>query len=36
MEGTQPDEKRVVLKTKPGIEGETFPGYSRVSPDVWL
>ena len=36
MEGTQPDEKCVVLKTKPRIEGQTFPGYSGASPGIWL
>ena len=36
MESTQPDEKCVVLKTKPISEGQTFPGYSGVSTDVWL
>ena len=36
MESTQPDEKCMLLKTKPVIEGQTFPGYSGVSPDVWL
>ena len=33
MLGTQPDEKYVLLKTKPG---QTYSGYSRVSPDVRL
>ena len=35
MEGTQPDENCVVLKTKPGIDGKTFPGYSGFNPDAW-
>ena len=30
---TQADENFVVLKTQPGIEGQTFPGYSGDSPD---
>ena len=35
MEGTQPDENCVVLKTKAGIAGETFPGCSGFNPDAW-
>ena len=36
MVSAEPNEKYAVFKTKQGVEGQAFPGYSGVSPEVWL